>query len=63
MKKENKVKIFEVKSKRKVIQVPVPKTILDAHMSIFNYRDIFGAWAQSIIDVVKQINEENETNN
>jgi hypothetical protein len=40
---------------QRVIKVPVPKEIWDAHMSIFNFRDIVGAWMKSIDDVVNQI--------
>lgn len=47
---------------KKIIKVEVPKEIWDAHMSIWNWnRDIFGAWAKSIQDVITQIRE-NETN-
>lgn len=45
-----------MKKKRKIIEVPVPKEIWDAHMSIWNWnRDIFGAWAKSIVEVVKKL--------
>ena len=45
-----------MKKKQRIIEVPVPKKIWDAHMSIWNWnRDIFGAWAKSIVDVIKQL--------
>jgi len=45
-----------MKKKQRIIKVPVPKEIWDADMSIWNWnRDIFGAWAKSIVNVVKQL--------
>lgn len=44
---------------RRVIKVEVPKEIWDADISIWNIlfgrRDIMGAWMNSIVDVVKQL--------
>jgi hypothetical protein len=48
---------------QRVIKVPVPKEIWDAHMSIFNFRDIIGAWMKSINDVVNQMSKQNENEN
>ena len=45
---------------QRVIKVEVPKEIWDAHMSIFNFRDIIGAWIKSIDDVVNQMSKQNE---
>jgi hypothetical protein len=45
---------------QRVIKVEVPKEIWDAHMSIFNFRDIIGAWMKSIDDVVNQMSKQNE---
>jgi hypothetical protein len=48
------------KSKRRIIQVPVPKEIWDAHMSIWNMfanRDIIGAWMRSVQDTINQMNK------
>ena len=45
-----------MKKKQRIIEVPVPKEIWDAHMSIWNWRrDIIGAWMKSIQDVVTQL--------
>ena len=44
--------------KRRIIKVQVPKEIWDADMSIWNWRrNIFEAWAKSIVDVVKQLED------
>lgn len=44
--------------KRRIIKVEVPKEIWDADMSIWNWRrNIFEAWAKSIVDVVKQLED------
>jgi len=44
------------KNNQRIIKVPIPKEIWDAHMSIWNWnRDIFGAWAKSIVDVVNKL--------
>lgn len=49
-------KINYMKKKIRIIEVPVPKEIWDAHMSIWNCnRDIFGAWANSIVEVVEKL--------
>lgn len=48
---------------QRVIKVEVPKEIWDAHMSIFNFRDIIGAWIKSIDDVVNQMSKQNENRN
>lgn len=47
-------------SNRRIIKVEVPKEIWDAHMSIFNFRDIVGAWMISITEVVNQMSKQNE---
>ena len=42
--------------KKKIIYVEVPKEIWDAQMSIWNWKkDIMGAWARSIQEVIKQV--------
>ena len=41
--------------KKKIIKVEIPKEIWDAHMSIFNRRDILGARMKSIQDVINQV--------
>ena len=48
---------------RKIIKIEIPREIWDAHISIFNFRDIFGAWAKSIMSVVNQMSNENENEN
>ena len=48
---------------QRVIKVEMPKEIWDAHMSIFNFRDIIGAWRKSIDDVVNQMSKQNENDN
>ncbi|MEY3421255.1 MAG: hypothetical protein RIR48_1544 [Bacteroidota bacterium] len=45
---------------QRVIKVEIPKEIWDAHMSIFNFRDIIGAWMKSIDGVVNQMSKQNE---
>ena len=45
---------------QRIIKVQIPKEIWDAHMSIFNFRDIVGAWMKSIDDVVNQMSKQNE---
>jgi len=48
---------------RRIIKVEVPKEIWDVDMSIWNIlfgrRDIMGAWMNSIVDVVKQLEKIN----
>jgi hypothetical protein len=45
---------------QRIIKVEIPKEIWDAHMSIFNFCDIIGAWMKSIGDVVNQMSKQNE---
>lgn len=49
----------------RIIEVPVPKEIWDAHMSIWNTffmrKDIVGSWLESVKGVVDQLtNNENQ---
>ena len=43
----------------KIIKVPVPKEIQNAHMSLCNRimgRDIMGTWLKSVVGAVEQCN-------
>jgi hypothetical protein len=42
---------------RKIIKIEVPKVILDAEMSIFNFRPIFKTWLNSVQDAVNKTHE------
>lgn len=57
-KKQDKMK---KKNNQRIIKIEVPKEIWDAHMSIWNWnRDVFGAWAKSIVGVVNNLRNNND---